>query len=74
MEQLRQIPTEPVISKEEAKKIFLSHLNFELAWDKDYDEETESNILVYQACDKYTRTPIRYIDAMTGVVITAKDK
>ncbi|MFC0475008.1 YcdB/YcdC domain-containing protein [Robertmurraya beringensis] len=74
MEQLSQIPTEPAISKKEARKIFFSHLDFELAWNKDYDEETESHILVYQACDRFTRTPIRYIDAMTGAVITAKDK
>jgi hypothetical protein len=74
MEQLSQIPTEPAISKKEARKIFFSHLDFELAWNKDYDKETEAHILVYQACDRYTRTPIRYIDAMTGAVITAKDK
>lgn len=74
MEQLSQIPAEPVISKEEARDIFFSHLDFELTWNKEYDEDTESHILVYQACDKYTRTPIRYIDAMTGAVITVKDK
>lgn len=74
MEQLSQIPSEPMISKEEAKDIFLNHLDFELAWNKDYGNETENYILVYQACDRYSRTPIRYIDAMTGDVISAKDK
>ncbi|SEM52222.1 protein of unknown function [Mesobacillus persicus] len=74
MEQLNQILTEPAISKKEARAIFFNHLDFELAWNKDYDAEAESYILVYQACDRFTRTPIRYIDAMTGSVITAKDK
>ncbi|MFS1516390.1 YcdB/YcdC domain-containing protein [Bacillus sp. SCS-151] len=74
IEQLSQIPAEPAISKEEARDIFFNHLDFELAWNKNYSGETESYILVYQACDRYPRTPIKYIDAMTGVVISAKEK
>lgn len=72
MEQLRQIPAEPVISKKEASKVFINHLDFELAWNKNYDQATESYNLVYQACDRHSRTPIRYIDAMTGAVISKK--
>lgn len=71
--QLSKVPTEPEISSKQAKEIFLKHLDFELAWHRDYDVETDSHILVYQACDLYSRTPIRYIDAMTGAVITAED-
>lgn len=73
IEQLSQIPTEPAISPIQAQEIFLKHLDFELAWHRDYENETDSYILVYQACDRFSRTPIRYIDAMTGAVITAKD-
>ncbi|MFE8700777.1 YcdB/YcdC domain-containing protein [Cytobacillus sp. FJAT-54145] len=74
IEQLSEISTEPAISKNEARDIFFNHLDFELSWNKDYGGESESYILVYQACDRYSRTPIRYIDARTGEVITAKDK
>ncbi|MDX8361627.1 YcdB/YcdC domain-containing protein [Cytobacillus sp. IB215316] len=74
IEQLSQIPAEPTISKEEARDIFFNHLDFELAWNKNYGGETESYILVYQACDRYSKTSIKYIDAMTGVVISAKEK
>ncbi|WP_373893172.1 YcdB/YcdC domain-containing protein [Virgibacillus sp. CBA3643] len=74
MEQLSQIPVEPTISEKEASDIFINHLDFELVWDKNYDSTTESYNLVYQACDRHTRTPIRYIDAITGVVISNKDK
>ncbi|WP_163969801.1 YcdB/YcdC domain-containing protein [Oceanobacillus halotolerans] len=74
MEQLSQLPIEPAISKKEASEIFINHLDFELAWNKNYDSKTESYILVYQACDRHSRTPIRSIDAMTGAVISNKDK
>ncbi|MDX8365246.1 YcdB/YcdC domain-containing protein [Cytobacillus sp. IB215665] len=74
IEQLSQIPAEPAISKEEARDIFFNHLDFELAWNKNYGCATESHILVYQACDRYSRTSIQYIDAMTGAVISAKEK
>ncbi|MBM7604846.1 hypothetical protein JOC75_002850 [Metabacillus crassostreae] len=74
MEKLSQIPTKSAISKKEAREIFLNHLDFELEWETDYDVDIESYILVYQACDRYSRTPIRYIDALTGEVILARDK
>ncbi|MEG0258864.1 MAG: DUF4901 domain-containing protein [Lysinibacillus sp.] len=74
IEQLREIPDAPAISKEEASEIFCNHLDFELAWNKDYDSESESYNLVYQACSQQTRTPIRYIDAMTGALICDKHK
>ena len=73
IEQLNQVPDEPVISKKEASEIFINNLDFELAWNKDYDSETESYILVYQACDRYSRTSIRYIDAIIGTVISNID-
>ncbi len=69
IEQLNRVPVEPVISKKEASEIFINNLDFELAWNKDYASETESYILVYQACDRHSRRPIRYIDAKTGEVI-----
>ncbi|PFG12050.1 uncharacterized protein DUF4901 [Bacillus sp. es.036] len=73
LEQLNRVPVEPVISKKEASEIFINNLDFELVWNKDYASETESYILVYQACDRHSRRPIRYIDAKTGAVITNKD-
>lgn len=73
IEELRQLPTEPAISKDEASETFINQLDFELAWKKDYDSDTESYLLTYQACNRGSRTSIRYIDAMTGAVISAKE-
>lgn len=72
-EQLQQIPTEPVISKEEARERFMEHLDFKLAWSWYYDNQNESYILAYEACDSLTQTFIEYIDAITGDVITYKN-
>lgn len=73
IEQLSQIPGKPTLSKDEAKTRFLNQLDFKLTWSKDYEGDTESFQLVYQACDKLFGTPIRYIDALTGAVITEKE-
>ncbi|MFS0864336.1 YcdB/YcdC domain-containing protein [Fredinandcohnia sp. 179-A 10B2 NHS] len=73
-EQLKELPKEPVLTKEEANEVFFNHLDFELAWKKDYEKEVDEYHLVYQACDKYTKTSIRYIDAITGEVITSKHR
>ncbi len=72
MEQLDQIPSEPVISETKARELFLSQLDFELAWKSDYNSEAESYILVYQACHRNSKKTIRYIDAITGEIILAK--
>ncbi|EHL08470.1 hypothetical protein HMPREF0322_00782 [Desulfitobacterium hafniense DP7] len=66
-EQLQQLPIKPALTEERAKEIFMSHLDFELKWDHNYGEE-ESDTLVYRLCDVKSRTPIRYIDAITGEV------
>lgn len=73
IEELKQLPTEPAISKDEASEAFINQLDFELAWKQDYDSDTESYLLTYQACNRSSRTSIRYIDAMTGAVISAKE-
>ncbi|MDQ0216318.1 uncharacterized protein YuzE [Oikeobacillus pervagus] len=73
MKQLSQISAEPAISKKEACDIFINHLDFKLEWNKNYDSEPESHTLVYQAYNKHSGTPIRYIDAMTGEVISEKE-
>lgn len=70
---ISEVPSEPMISKNEASKIFNEHLDFKLAWNKDYDSETETYILAYEACNRKTKTAIQYIDAMTGQVISDKD-
>ncbi|WP_431027187.1 YcdB/YcdC domain-containing protein [Lysinibacillus sp. LZ02] len=72
IEHLRELPTEPAISVHDAQKIVCNHMDFELAWKKDYDSETDAYFLTYQLCDQHTRNSIRHIDAMTGAVITDK--
>ena len=72
LELLKEIPTEPIISKTEAHNILLESLDFELAWNKNYGEE-ETYSLVYQPCDRHTGKAIRYIDVLTGAVITEKE-
>ncbi|MBP3950906.1 YcdB/YcdC domain-containing protein [Bacillus suaedae] len=69
LDQLRTTPGEPTVSREEASKIFLDHLDFELSWEKDYEGEEEPYVLVYKACDQHKRIPIRYIDAMNSELI-----
>lgn len=71
LEQLKQIPAEPAITKEQARERFLQHLDFKLAWH--YNYETESYFLAYEACDRETQSAIQNIDAMTGEVITYQD-
>ena len=69
--ELCQVPTGPAISLEEAYRQFVENVDFQLVWDKNYDNEIESYHLVYQACDRHTRSPIRYIDATTGEIIVS---
>lgn len=72
LEQLHQIPSEPVITKLRARVLFLSQLDFELVWRPDHASEIESYILVYQACHRNSKKDIRYIDAITGEIILAR--
>ena len=67
---LHEVSTEPTISQQEAKELFIDHLDFELVWKKDYNNKIESNFLVYEACERFTKREIRYIDAITGKIIT----
>jgi len=71
LDELFQMPAEPAISLEKAYRRFLENIDFQLAWDKNYDDEIESYQLVYQACDRHTRLPIRYINATTGEIIVS---
>ncbi|KOS64609.1 DUF4901 domain-containing protein [Lysinibacillus agricola] len=71
LDELSQIPPVPAISLEKAYLQFLENVDFQLTWDKNYDDEIESYQLVYQACDRHTRLPIRYIDATTGEIIVS---
>ncbi len=73
IEQLNQIPDKPAISQKEAVEIFINHLDFDLEWNKNYESETEEYNLVYRVCNRESRTPIRYIDAMTGAIISDRD-
>ncbi|MDN4491925.1 YcdB/YcdC domain-containing protein [Ureibacillus aquaedulcis] len=72
-EQLNSIPSEAVISQKEAHNIFLKSLDFELAWNKNIEDTHENYILAYEACERHKGTAIRYIDAITGAVITEKE-
>lgn len=70
--ELSQVPTEPSISMEVAYRQFVENVDFQLVWDRNYDNELESYHLVYQACDRHTRSPIRYFYATTGEIIVSK--
>lgn len=72
-EQLDQLPNDPAISKEEAAERFMERLDFELVWKVDYESERETYHLAYRACDRITRLPIRYVDAMTGEILTDQE-
>jgi len=71
LDELRQMPTVPAISLEKAYRRFLENIDFQLVWDKNYDNEIESYQLIYQACDRQTKLPIRNIDATTGEIIVS---
>ncbi|SKC10710.1 protein of unknown function [Lysinibacillus sp. AC-3] len=71
LDELRQMTTVPAISLEKANRQFLENIDFQLVWDKNYDDEIESYQLIYQACDRQTKLPIRYIDATTGEIIVS---
>ncbi|UFT98374.1 DUF4901 domain-containing protein [Radiobacillus kanasensis] len=68
--ELEELPNKPKISETEAKEIFCQHLDFELAWKKDYDSDDEAYNLVYRPCERDSRKRIRYINAITGEIIT----
>ncbi|MGY3715914.1 hypothetical protein ACWE42_10355 [Sutcliffiella cohnii] len=73
VEQLSELPLEPVLSKEEAENLFLSHLDVNLAWTIDYDSKDVDYILTYEACNKKTKTAISGIHAITGEVISYRE-
>ena len=73
IEIMSEVPAVPAISENEARKLFNDHLDFELAWKKDYDSETDPYILAYEACNRKTKTAIQYVDAMTGEIISSRD-
>lgn len=62
VEKLDEVSSDPAISRQEAKDLFMEQL--------DYDGEEGSNFLVYEACERFTKKEIRYIDAMTGKIVT----
>lgn len=74
IEQLSEVSVKPAVSHKEASEIFLNHLDFELVWEKNYDDENQSYRLIYRACDRHSRKRIRYIDAITGEVISNLDE
>jgi len=69
MKQLDSIPGEARISKQEARAYFIEHVDFQLAWDLDYDEDPPADRLVYQVCERQTKKKIHYVDAITGALI-----
>ncbi|MEC1177899.1 DUF4901 domain-containing protein [Metasolibacillus meyeri] len=71
MEKLHQIPSVPAISAQQAKEIFLAHLDFRLGWGM--GNEIGSSILMYDCYDKKTDKRLGYIDALDGTVITFQD-
>ncbi|QDP41099.1 YcdB/YcdC domain-containing protein [Radiobacillus deserti] len=73
VEELEELPLEPRYSEERVKEKFLEHLDFDLAWTRDYEEEDGSYKLVYKPCDRQSRRKVRFIDALTGEVILDKE-
>lgn len=71
MEALQQMPSIPAISAQQAKEIFLAHLDFRLAWRM--GNEMGSSVLMYDCYDKKTGQELGYIDALDGTVITFRD-
>jgi hypothetical protein len=69
---LKNAPSVPIITKEEAWNSYFEHLDFQLSWQKDYESEQEQQYLEYKACVKNAQTEIRYIDALTGELICSK--
>lgn len=69
---LSKVPSKPSISKEEARRIYLAHLDFQLSWQIDYESDEEKQYLEYKACAKDSKKNIRYIDALTGELICSE--
>ncbi|WP_042477304.1 YcdB/YcdC domain-containing protein [Bacillus ndiopicus] len=71
MEQFEHVPSVPAISAQQAKNIFLAHLDFRLEWGM--GNAIGSSVLRYDCYDKKTGKVLGYIDALDGTVITFQD-
>ncbi|KMK75143.1 YcdB/YcdC domain-containing protein [Alkalihalobacillus pseudalcaliphilus] len=74
LDELLSLPRQPTISKEQAKEIWMEHLDVELKWRLDYGEDNQQSFkLVYEAYERKSGHRIQYIDALTGEMITQRD-
>ncbi|WP_107840832.1 YcdB/YcdC domain-containing protein [Metasolibacillus meyeri] len=71
MSKLHQMPIIPTISAQQAREIFLEHIDFRLAWRM--GNEMGSSVLMYDCYDQKTGQELGYIDALDGTVITFQD-
>lgn len=69
LKQLDFITSEPRISEQEAQSLYFDRVDFQLAWDSDYDDDPPTDRLIYQACDRQTKKKIISVDAITGALI-----
>ncbi|KMY48461.1 YcdB/YcdC domain-containing protein [Peribacillus loiseleuriae] len=70
---LEDIYVQPTLSEEEAKSLYIENLDFELAWNKSYEEnQHEFYELIYRVSFPKLHGDIRFIDARSGGKIVAR--
>ncbi|MFJ7977268.1 YcdB/YcdC domain-containing protein [Peribacillus sp. NPDC096379] len=70
---LEEMDVQPTLSEKEAKSLYLEDLDFELTWNKNYEEnQHEYHELIYRVSFPKLNGDIRFINAHSGGKITAK--
>lgn len=73
VDRLEDINVQPTLSEEEAMSLYIEDLDFELTWNKNYEEnQHEYHELIYRVTFPKLNGDIRFIDAHSGEKITAK--
>ncbi|MFJ5623118.1 YcdB/YcdC domain-containing protein [Peribacillus loiseleuriae] len=73
MDRLEDIDVQPTLTEKEAKSLYIEDLDFELTWNKNYEEnQHEYHELIYRVTFPKLNGDIRFIDAHSGEKITAK--
>ena len=70
---LEDMNVQPTLSEEEAKSLYIEDLDFELTWNKNYEEnQHEYHELFYRVSFPKLNGDVRFINADSGEKITAK--
>ncbi|WP_028389796.1 YcdB/YcdC domain-containing protein [Bacillus cihuensis] len=73
VDRLENIDVQPTLSEKEAKSLYLEDLDFELIWNKNYEEnQHEYHELIYRVSFPKLNGDIHFINAHSGGKITAK--